>query len=120
MSHTHKKDQNYNCDPSCDCSHDHTDGCDCGHDHHHRITLTMEDGKDVECEIIAIFNLKDYEYIALLPENEEDVFLYRFKELDNQEINISNIESEEEYDEVAEVFYNIFDDENFDDEDFEK
>ena len=32
-----------------------------------RVTLTMDDGSDVECEILTIFDVGDQDYIALLP-----------------------------------------------------
>lgn len=105
MNHNHEND--------CNCNDNHNHDCDCCHEHHQTITLTLDNDKEVNCEVISVFNLNKQDYIALLPEDEEEVFLYRFQELETNQIEISNIESEEEYKSVAEEFYSILDD-NFD------
>lgn len=115
----------------CECGDD--DGCDCGcgcgdHDHEEEImTITLEDGKEVECAIIAIFPVEDKDYIALLPlENQEDgeVFLYGFQEYEDGSFELLSIESDKEYEQVTKAFDEILDeaelDELFDeDEEFE-
>ena len=48
-----------------------------------QITLTLEDGSDLVCDVISVFPVKDKNYIALLPSNEDpdaEIFLYRFIE----------------------------------------
>ena len=76
-------------DENCDCNNDEFDDnceCDCGcGDHEEEImTITLEDGTEVDCAIIAIFPVEEKDYIALLPldgnEEEGEVFLYEFKE----------------------------------------
>ena len=52
----------------CGC-HDHE--CDCGHDHAHEeeadfITLEFDDGEEVECEVIGVFDFEGKDYIALM------------------------------------------------------
>ena len=49
------------------------------------VTLTLDDGSDLECVVLTIFEAGDKDYIALLPldgnEAEEgEVFLYRYSE----------------------------------------
>ena len=51
------------------------------------VTLDLDDGSQVECEILTIFTIGERDYIALLPldengeENEEgEVFIYRYSE----------------------------------------
>jgi len=85
------------------------------------ITLTLDDDVEVECAVLAILEVKSQEYIALIPLEEEDeaedestIFIYRFKEV-NGEPELSNIESDEEYDLVEEAF-----DEWLDAQDFEE
>ena len=92
----------------CDC---------CNHDHDEQqfITLTLEDDREIKCEIIGIFEVEDQEYIALLPGDDDDVLLYRYKELDNGEVELDNIDSDDEYEEVSEVFFQLLDEEEFDD-----
>ena len=56
------------------------------------VTLDLDDGSQVECEILTIFTVGERDYIALLPldengeENEEgEVFIYRYSEDDEYE-----------------------------------
>lgn len=108
-------------DCECGC------GCGCDHDHEEEVmTITLEDGTEVECAIIAIFPVGDKEYIALLPlENQEDgeVYLYGFEEFEDGTFELLSIESDEEYEGVTKAFDEILDeaemDELLDDEDYE-
>lgn len=97
------------CDDGCD------DGCDC-HDEE-IMTLTLEDGTEIECAVIAVFPVDEKEYIALLPiENQEDgeVFLYGYEEDEDGEFELISIESDEEYDAVTAAFDEILDDAELD------
>ncbi len=89
-------------DGSCDCGHDHDH--EHGHHHNHMITLTLDDDTELECVVLGIFDVDDKEYIALLPEEGDDVFIYQYNELEDGEIDLQNIESQDEFDNVAEVF----------------
>lgn len=103
----------------CGCG----DNCDCGHDHVHEgehmtVTLTLDDGSEMECAVLTIFPVGDKQYIALLPmetnEDEEgEVYLYRYSELENDEMELLNIEDDEEYEAVAEAFDEYLDSEEF-------
>ena len=47
------------------------------------VTLTLDDGRELECVVLTIFPAGDKEYIALLPMDDEDseegeVYLYRY------------------------------------------
>ena len=109
-------------DDSCDC------GCGCGDHDEEIMTITMEDGTEVDCAIIAIFPVEEKDYIALLPldgnEEEGEVFLYEFKENEDG-IELLSIESDEDYELVANAFdaileeadaQDLFDDEDEDEE----
>ena len=103
---------------ACECG---DDGCGCGcegHDHEEQImTLTFEDGKESECAVIATFPVEDKDYIALLPlENQEEgeVYLYGFKENEDDTFELLNIESDEEYEKVTKVFDEILDEAEMD------
>lgn len=67
------------------------------------VTLTLDNDEEVECAVLTTFRAQEQEYIALLPfeENESDEevnpFIYRFKEIEGEEPELSNIENEEEY-----------------------
>ena len=73
------------------------------------VTLTLEDGAELECSVLAIFPVNDMQYIALV-----DVYLYRFSEDESGEIELGNIEDDEEYEAVADAFDELLDSEEFD------
>ena len=83
------------------------------------VSMTLEDGTELECDVIAIFPVDDRDYIALLPNRpvegyeENEVFLYRYKELDGDDIELAQIETEEEYEAVADAFDELLDEEEF-------
>lgn len=119
------EDHDHGCDcgdAGCDCG-DSDDACGCGHDHdhghhhHETITLTLDDDTSLECIVLGVFDVDDQEYIALLPENSDDVFIYIYKEDENGDIDLENIESEEEFDRISQVFLSLTqEDEEFEDE----
>ena len=77
------------------------------------IKLTLDDNRVLECAVLTTFTVEDFgEYIALLPLNENgksmgEVFLFRFKEDEDGNPIVSNIEREDEYMAAAES-YNKF------------
>lgn len=88
--------------------HDHGDDCGCGHDHgSSKIYLTMDGGEQVECDVLDVFSVKDKEYIAVLPEGEEDVFIYQFED-DEEYPRLSLIENEDEFALVSQAFLEKF------------
>ena len=81
-----------------------------------QITLTLKDGSDLVCDVISVFPVKDKNYIALLPSNEDpdaEIFLYRFIE-NGEEIELENIEDDEEFDMVSDAFDELLDAAEFD------
>lgn len=83
------------------------------------VTLELDDDQELECQVIMIFEVNDRDYIALLPlEGEEyengEVFLYRYDEDEEGNPMLDNIESEDEYDAVADAFDEILDEEEYD------
>lgn len=78
------------------------------------VTLTLDDGKEVECGIVAIFPVGDQDYIALLPLDDEEaaegeVYLYQYFEDPEGEPSLGNIEDDEEYEAVADAFDELMD-----------
>lgn len=104
----------------CNCGDEDECGCGCGCDHDHEeeiMTITLEDGTEMECAIIAIFPAGDKDYIALLPlQNQEDgeVYLYGFQEYEDGTFELLSIESDEEYEVVTKAFDEILDEAEFD------
>lgn len=80
------------------------------------VTITLEDNTEIECVVLSIFEAGERNYIAVLPEeeNEEEsqVYLYRYEEEDGTPI-LSNIETDEEYEIAADAFDEILDEEEF-------
>ena len=81
--------------------------------------LELDNGEKMTCDVISIFpvniNNREQMYIALLDENageDDDIFLYRASNLENpDDIKIDNIESDEEFEIVADAFDELLDDE---------
>lgn len=82
--------------------------CGCGHDHEEELMhLTLEDGTELECIVLGIFEVEEKEYIALMPVGDEDVFLYEYKETE-EDFELISIEDEDEFNNVSEAFYTLF------------
>ena len=79
--------------------------------------LTLEDDTEIEALVLGFFEVDDKEYVALLPEEEEDVLVYEYIELENKAFDLKYIEDKEEFEAVSEAFYILFSDEDI--EDFE-
>lgn len=80
------------------------------------VTLDLDDGTQVECEILTIFTVDRQDYIALLPvddagEPNEDgeVYIYRYSEDDDGNPSLENIENDAEYEAVADRFDELLD-----------
>lgn len=77
------------------------------------VTLTLDNNEELECAIISIFDVEDREYIALLPLSGKDaedgeVYLYRYEEV-NGKPDLSNIETDDEFERVSEAFDEVLD-----------
>ena len=84
------------------------------------VTLDMDDGTQVDCEILTIFEANHRDYIALLPlnpdgsENEEGtVYLYRYAEDEEGMPQIDMIADEGEYSLAAKRFDELLDEEGY-------
>ncbi len=77
------------------------------------LNITLENGEELPSEVIGIFEVEDHEYIALLPEDDDRVLIYRYKELSDEDIDLQNIEDDEEFQKVTDAFWEIFGDEDF-------
>lgn len=69
------------------------------------ITLQFDDSDDIECEILGIFDFEEKEYIALLPQDgSDDVYIYEYKEIDDEEFDLIDIEDDALFERVAAEF----------------
>ena len=73
--------------------------CICGvEDEPDYLTLEFDDGVEVECEIMGVFDIGEKEYIALLPEDgTDDVYIYGYKEINEEEFDLVDIEDDAEF-----------------------
>ena len=84
------------------------------------VTLDLDDGSSMECQILTIFEADGRDYIALLPVDEdeqpnEDVFIYRYSEDAEGNPSLENIEDDEEYEVVSDRFDELLDEAEFED-----
>lgn len=99
-------------------AHDHHEGC-CGHDHQEGhcchddhgeeeyaiIHLTLDNDEEMDCIVFGTFDFEDKSYIALVPyeEDNQDLLLYIYEELENGDLDLQMI-PEEDFDRVADEF----------------
>ena len=76
------------------------------------ITLEFDDGVEVECEIMGVFDFEGKEYIALIPNDDtDDVYIYGYKEIGEDEFELVDIEDDAEFDKVVAEFDKIMEEE---------
>lgn len=99
------------------CHDEHDNDCQCGHNHEEVfMNIVTEDNTELKCSVISIFDLDDdRSYIALLPVGQEEIILYRYFEYENDEFELKNIDSEEEFAEVEDAFFDIYNEDLFED-----
>ena len=58
--------------------------------------LTLDfDGEQVECAIIDEFEMDGKKYIVLLPEDDEEAYIYSYTETEDGETTLANLEEDE-------------------------
>ena len=76
------------------------------------ITLEFDDGESIECEIMGVFDFEGKEYIALIPEDgSDDVYIYGYKELNDDEFELYDIEDDDEFERVVDEFESLAEEE---------
>lgn len=87
------------------------------------VELELDDGSVVNCAVITIITVEGKDYIVLLPLNEKgdnedgEVWFYSYSENPNdpnEEPELGFIESDEEYEKVADAFDEYLDNCEFD------
>ena len=86
------------------------------------VTLDLDDGSSVDCQILTIFEADGRDYIALLPLDENgdtnedgEVFIYRYSEDAEGNPSLENIEDDDEYEVVSDRFDELLDEAEFED-----
>lgn len=76
------------------------------------VILNLEDGRELECAVLTIFEVEEKEYMALFPldgEDDADILLYGYKEAGEDGLELIYIEDDEEYERVSDVFDMLLD-----------
>lgn len=89
-----------------------------------KVELSLDDGSTVMCEVITILEVNGKEYIALLPdgqddEEDQDVWFYEYSENPedpNEEPELTYIEDDEVYDAVCDAFDEFLDECEYDED----
>lgn len=72
------------------------------------ITLEFDDGVEVECEIMGVFEYDGKEYIALIPDDDtDDIYIYGYKEVGEDEFELVDIDDDAEFEKVVAEFDKI-------------
>ena len=80
------------------------------------VTLDLDDGSQVECEILNIFTVNEQDYIALLPLTEAgEPNIYRYAEDSDGNPSLDNILDDAEYEAVSDRFDEWLDEAEFND-----
>lgn len=93
--------------------------------HGHELEFLKNEGKAViqidlgdmtdECYLIDIFSVDEIDYVALVSSQSNEIYIFYHEEsFDNDQIDLRVVESEEELDEVFELFNHYWDDEAID------
>lgn len=81
------------------------------------VTLTLDNDKELECEILTIYTAAGRDYIALAPQDEaldDIVYLYRYIDHGEDEPELELIEDDEEYEIASDGFDEWLDNMEFD------
>ena len=78
------------------------------------LTVELDEGGEETFQIIKIFEVEGQDYIAVCPlDGAEDVYFYRHFEDEQGNPSIGNIETDDEFDAVADAFDQLLDEEEF-------
>lgn len=74
------------------------------------MNLSLDDGTDLQCKVIDIIEFDSKYYIALVNEDGHRAFMYEYhEEKDSDDFELLNIDDEEVFNKVKEIFNKIID-----------
>lgn len=84
------------------------------------VTLELEDGTTLPCEILTIFEIGEQSYIVLNPQeeiynpdtDEYEIYVYRYFE-DEDGYHLENIDNDDEYERVSDRLDELMDEAEF-------
>lgn len=72
------------------------------------VTLKFDDGEEVECAILGVFDCDSNEYIALVPDDGSgDAWLFKYKDISDTEFDIEDITDDAEFEKAAAEFQKL-------------
>lgn len=96
-------DENKSNHDDCNC------GDDCGCEEEiPTMKIELEDGTEVEWDVIATFPVGDKDYIALAPQDEDELFIYAYHE-DENGVVLDNIDDDNEFEAAGKALDELFD-----------
>ena len=76
------------------------------------VSLSFSDGYAADCFVVGVFDCEGKDYMALAPDDGSDyVYIYEYKQVDDDNFTLNEIKGEELWKKVAEEFSSIFDEE---------
>lgn len=110
----HHKHQHAEGEGGCCGGHGHHHDHDHSHEHHDHehqahdiVTLELEDGTELSCPVMDLFDVDEKTYIALLHPIEETVLIYQFFDYEDGSIELTTIEDDAEYAAVSKAFLEL-------------
>lgn len=79
------------------------------------VTVELDDGTEIDCEILTIFEVDEQDYIVLTPsdgsedEEETPVYIYRYFEDEEGNPTLENIEDDDELEMAEEILEQLID-----------
>ncbi|MBE5937562.1 MAG: DUF1292 domain-containing protein [Lachnospiraceae bacterium] len=81
------------------------------------VTLPLEDGTELECDVVVIFELAGQDYVALYPTSGEpdEIYLMRCRYDGGEDMELEEITDEKEYQDVCDTFDDIMQEQEIED-----
>ncbi len=97
---------------SCSCGehtehHNCTEDCGCGGHHGDEtvdvLLLTMEDGSEIECYVLGVFDVEDKDYMVLMQKDDDELLVYQYIQNDDG-LELLTVDDEEILEKIAQAF----------------
>ena len=76
-------------------SHEESCQCGCQDEELEIFTMIMDDGEEVDCQVLGVFDIEESSYIALVEEDQDEIMLFRCTEDEGEELNLIDLDDEE-------------------------
>ncbi len=76
-------------------------------DNEEYITIEFDNGETKDCAVLGVFEVGDREYLAVLNEEAEEVYFYKYFETE-EGYELLDLEDDDEYEAVSDAFDEVF------------